>query len=459
VRFYIHTYGCQMNERDSDAIAALLVRHGYVRVHGDSEADVVLVNTCSVRGKAEDKALGKLRLMVAARRSESGPMKLVGAVGCMVQRLQDDLLSRVPGLDFGVGTHAIHRLPDVIARVLNGEGPVLDAPEASGDHPVVADHAEPGLSAFVTILLGCDRHCAYCIVPRVRGPAWSRPPSDIVDEVRRLAELGTREVTLLGQSVMSYGNGQPVWAPDYRSAMGFVEPLPRLLEAVSEVPGIRRVRFTSGHPSGCTPELARAMRDLGPVCEHLHMPLQSGSDRILGLMGRGYSVDEYRRSVACLREAIPDTGLTTDVIVGFPTETAADFEATRRFMDEMGFDNAFIFKYSPREGTPAAGWDDDVSGEEKARRNQVLLDDQERRGMARNTAWIGREVEVLVEGVSRRKADRWSGRTRDNKIAVFEPDPSVRVGEQVLIRIERAMPQTLHGCVVRCQVGNTGGAE
>jgi tRNA-2-methylthio-N6-dimethylallyladenosine synthase len=438
-----------MNERDSEAVASLLMEHGFAPAAVEADADLVIVNTCSVRGKAEDKALGKLGLLTARKRD--CPQLLVGAMGCMVQRLGSSIFERVADLDFAVGPAALPRLPAILEQVVARGGPVLDTGDAS---EVLAGHGG-SVCAFVTILLGCDRHCAYCIVPRVRGSERSRPAADIVSEVRRLAAKGTREVTLLGQSVMAYGRRQAVWPEASESGRGFVEPLPRLLEAVCEVPGVARVRFTSGHPSGCTDELARAMRELGPVCGHLHLPLQSGADRVLGLMRRGYTADGYREAVARLRAAVPAIALTTDIIVGFPTETGEEFEMTRAFMEEIGFDNAYIFKYSPRDGTPAAALKDDVSDDEKRRRNRVLLDDQERRSLRRNERFVGRRVEVLVEGVSLRNAARWSGRTRGNRIVVFEPAPGAEAGDCVTVVVDRAMPQTLYGSVVGAACGGT----
>jgi len=432
-----------MNMRDADSVVALLVRHGLTLSDTEDAADVVIVNTCSVRGKAEDKALGKLGLLVAGKRGRPG--RLVGAMGCMVQRLQEKLFDRVPGLDFAVGTQRISRIPAIIDLVREDGGPVLEAAEGEDDVEALTGHAESGTSAFVNILFGCDRRCSYCIVPAVRGREWSRSGERVVSEVRQLAENGIREVTLLGQSVMSYGRKNAVWPESHCSAMGLGEPLPRLLESVSGIGGIERVRFTSGHPSGCTQELARAMSQLPPVCEHLHLPVQSGSDRILKLMRRGYLSDDYRWAAARLRSKMPGMGLTTDIIVGFPSESEEEFEQTRAFMDEIGFDNAFIFKYSPRPGTPAEELADDVPDAEKMRRNQVLLADQDRRARQINAGYVGRTVEVLVEGVSLRNAEKWCGRTRTNKIVVFDPQPDLKAGDLVHVVIDRAMPQTLYG--------------
>ena len=443
--FHMVTYGCQMNVRDADSVEALLVRRGYSRARGETDADIVIVNTCSVRGKAEQKALGKLGLLVKARREQPG--KIVGVMGCMVQRMGPRLFDKVPGLDFAVGTHRLARLPAVLDLVAAGEGPVLEAAEEREATEDLSDHVDGNAAAFVNILLGCDRRCAYCVVPSVRGREWSRPAERILDEVRSLAARGVRDVTLLGQSVMSYGRRNTVWPPDSVSARGFTEPLARLLEAVDAVDGIDRVRFTSGHPRGCTPELVRAMAELPAVCEHLHLPLQSGSDRILDRMRRGYTVDDYRRAVAALRRAVPALALTTDIIVGFPTETSAEFEQTRACMEEMEFDNAFIFKYSPRPNTPAADWPDDVTDDEKRRRNKVLLEDQDTRAQRINDRQVGQVVDVLVEGVSRRNAARWTGRTRSNKIVVFEPVAGLKENEEVRVHISRAMPQTLYGAI------------
>ncbi len=447
-RVFIKTYGCQMNERDSEAMGAVLTRAGYTLTDDERGADIVIVNTCSVRAKAEDKAVGKLGLLVSARERRG---RIVGAVGCMVQRVRGEMVDRINGLDFAIGTHRLRTLPAVIEAVRAGRGPIVDAGDPGDDREPPADHVPGGLSAFVTVLLGCDRYCTYCIVPYVRGREWSRAGENVVREVSALAAQGVREVTLLGQSVMSYGRANAVWPAEHVSPRGFGEPLPRLLEAVAAVPGIQRVRFTSGHPSGCTPELGRAMAEVPGVCDHLHLPVQSGSDRILRRMHRGYTAADYLAAVAQLRAAVPALALTTDVIVGFPGETEEDFEQTRVLMDAAQFDNAFIFKYSPREGTPAARMTDDVPAEEKMRRNQVLLRDQDRRGLALNKRLVGTCVEVLAEGPSLRNAERWSGRSTTNKIVVFEPRAGTKTGDIMSVHIERAAAQTLYGIVAAGQ--------
>ena len=442
MKYLLHTYGCQMNVRDAEAVAAGLEAAGHLPAVSEEDADLIIVNTCSVRGKAEDKAVGKLGLLCAGKRT--APHRRVGVMGCMAQRRGAALLKKIPQLDFVLGTRQQQAVPALLDRLAAGEHGILllDDPAAT---PRVPDaHLSGSISAFVTILLGCNRRCAYCVVPDVRGAEYSRPATDILTEVRQLADHGVREVTLLGQSVMNYGRSNPVWEP--AAATGaFREDLPRLLEAVSTIPGIRRIRFTSGHPSGCTDELVRAMRDIPGICPHLHLPVQSGSDRILGLMRRGYTAAQYLDAVARLRTAMPDFALTSDIIVGFPSETEADFEATRRLAEAAGFDNTFIFKYSPRPNTPAAAMQDDVPPAEKMRRNQVLLDDQDVRGQRLNEASIGHTLEVLAEGVSLRNEQRWAGRSPGNKVVIFTPPPAIQAGALVPIRITRAREQTLYG--------------
>ncbi len=439
-RIFLRTFGCQMNERDSEMLSVLLERHGYALAERENSADAVILNTCSVRGKAEDKAIGKLRLLIARRKSRGC---VIGAVGCMAQRLQDKLFELVPGLDIALGTFQMRRLPQALDLVYAGKGPVFDAAVCRDKLYDGKTHLAGGISAFVNILFGCNRRCAYCVVPDVRGAEWSRPARDILEEARLLTDGGVREITLLGQSIMEYGRANPVW--DGQAApSAFNEPLPRLLEALNAIPALRRIRFTSGHPSGCSVELAQAFRALPKVCEHLHLPLQSASNRILKLMRRGYDADQYRAAVRRLKEAAPQVAITTDIIVGFPSETEADFEATRAFMDEIGFDNAFIFKYNPRPGTVAAKMKDDVDEDEKLRRNHVLLADQARRSSRLHEAWVGRTVEVLVEGSSRRVAGRTVGRTRQNILTVFEQAECARPGDLINVVVEKATAQTLY---------------
>ena len=441
--FAFHTYGCQMNVRESEAAAKALLDAGHTPAADEESADIVIVNSCSVRGKAEDKALGKLGILCATKRER--PNRVIGLMGCMAQRLGNDIFKKIPTLDFSIGTRCADRVAPAVEAALQGSATLAmkdlhEQPDAPSGHVY-----QGGFSAFVTILLGCNRRCAYCIVPDVRGDEWSRPARDVLKEVRELAANGVKEVTLLGQSIMNYGLRTPAFDElDPPSPGGYTLPFPRLLEAVAAIDGIERIRFTSGHPSGVTDELIRLYREEPKLCHHLHLPVQSGSTGVLSRMRRGYTRERYLEAVKRLREAVPDIAVTTDVIVGFPGETEADFEETRTMMAEAGFDNAFIFKYSPRPGTVSATWEDDVSDAEKAHRNQVLLGDQDVRGAQINQALIGQTVEVLAEGPSLRNKARWSGRTSSNKIVIFTPPERIQPGNIVSLTIAKAAPQTLY---------------
>ena len=455
MKFLIHTYGCQMNVRDSEAVAALLIQAGHEKVATEQEAELVIVNSCTVRQKAEEKAIGKAGNLIADG-------KVVGMMGCAVKRLGEKVFERLPKLRFAVGPRAFDRIPGLVAGV-SSRASLTSGEDAASPLFVDGNRIPRGLEAhtltaqplnrstvfqaFVTVMIGCDNCCSYCIVPKTRGHEYSRPADDIVREVECLAARGVKEVTLLGQSVLRY--------------TGF----PQLLRRIQEIDGIERIRFTSAHPGGCTDELVAAYRDCPKVCRHLHLPVQSGSDRVLKEMGRRYTRAEDLAAVAKLRAFDPEFSVTTDVIVGYPGETEEDFELTRSLMDEAGFDNAFVFKYSPRPGTRSAALPDDVPTAEKERRDQVLLADQERRGQARNDRLVGTVREVMVEGPSKRNKARWSGRDGGNRIVVWdvgEKTASVRqqdsagapllsyaccqpIGSLVRVRIIEAHPQILIG--------------
>ena len=437
MKFHIHTYGCQMNVRDSEAVESLLLAAGHEKAVGEDDAELVIVNSCTVRQKAEEKAVGKAGNLIAAK-------KLTGLMGCAVKRLGADVFKKLPKLDFAVGPRALGLIPKILA---DGRFPRLELGEDMMGEALAA-HTNGGFQAFVTVLVGCDNRCSYCIVPDVRGHEYSRPAREIVAEVRSLAAHGVREVCLLGQSVLRYGMRNAAWEPsDAPSPGGYKEPFPRLLESIASIPGISRIRFTSAHPKGCTDELVRAYREFPQVCRHLHLPVQSGSDRILADMGRRYTRAEYLAAVKKLRDFDPEFAITTDVIVGYPGETEADFEETRSLMEEAGFDNAFVFKYSPRPGTRSASLPDDVPVAEKERRDQVLLADQEFRGQRRNDALVGTVREVMVEGPSKRNKSRWSGRDGGNRIVVWDDADGVSaaVGDVVRVAIIEAHPQILVG--------------
>ena len=443
-----------MNVRDSEAVGAMLEAAGYVRAEGEADADVIIVNSCTVRQKAEEKAIGKCGNLNALKDRP----RIVGLMGCAVKRLGAEVFKKLPKLDFAVGPRRFGMIPKIISDLQEAGYPLErkgaqrleipdedEVPEGLDAHPdAPAKDSADAFRSFVTILLGCDNRCSYCIVPDVRGHEYSRPAKEVVAEVSSLASRGVKEVCLLGQSVLRYGVRNRAWF-DGDGESSYTESFPRLLEALEKVDGLERIRFTSAHPKGCTDELVRAFRECRKVCRHLHLPVQSGSDRILSEMGRRYTRAEYLAAVRKLREFDPEFALTTDVIVGYPGETEEDFEATRSLMEEAGFDNAFIFKYSPRPGTRSAALPDDVPTAEKERRDQVLLADQEKRGLKRNQMLVGPVREVLVEGPSLRNKARWSGRDSGNRIVVFEPSAPLEIGSLVQVRITEAHPQILVG--------------
>ena len=414
----------------------------------------MIVNSCTVRDMAERKAVGKCGNLIAAKegrgKTVAPHVKVVGLMGCAVKRMGADVFKSLPKLDFAVGPRRFGVIPRLVERCLAGETRILELPD-DNEVPTGMDAHGGGNSfqSYVTVLLGCDNRCSYCIVPDVRGHEYSRPAREVVAEVRALAARGVKEVCLLGQSVLRYGVRNAAWGPDDPpSPGGYTEAFPRLLEALNAIDGLARIRFTSAHPKGCTDELVRAYADFPKVCRHLHLPVQSGSDRVLKEMGRRYTRAEYLAAVAKLRAFDPEFAVTTDVIVGYPGETEEDFEATRALMEEAGFDNAFVFKYSPRPGTRSAALVDDVPTEEKERRDQVLLADQQVRGQARNDRLVGTVREVLAEGPSLRNAARWSGRDGGNRIVVFEPAGTLAIGQSVRVRIREAHPQILIGDII-----------
>lgn len=455
MKFLLHTYGCQMNVRDSEAVEALLVAAGHEKVETEAEAEVVIVNSCTVRQKAEEKAVGKVGNLLAAG-------KIVGLMGCAVKRMGADVFKRLPKLHFAVGPRRFGLIPHLLERIAAGERQILEVgddevPTGMDAHPDIRRAGTfAAVQSYVTVLLGCDNRCSYCIVPEVRGHEYSRPAKEVVAEVKCLAERGVKEICLLGQSVLRYGVRNKAWDPEEPNPSGLAEAFPRLLWTLNQIEGLERIRFTSAHPKGCTDELIRVYRECPKVCRHLHLPVQSGSDRVLLEMGRHYTRAEYLAAAKKLHDFDPEFSLTTDVIVGYPGETDADFEETRTLMDEAGFDNAFVFKYSPRPGTRSAALLDDVPTEEKERRDQVLLSDQERRGLLRNERLVGTVREVMVEGPSKRNADRWSGRDSGNRIVVWDKDSEqgvgkseqLRIGSIVKIRITEAHPQILIGELV-----------
>ena len=445
-RVFIKTYGCQMNERDSEAVAALLRARGYRMVADEQHCDILLLNTCSVRDAAEQKAIGKAANVAGQRRKN--PDFILGILGCMAQNRGTALLDQLPDIDLIVGTQKFHQVPDYLdnLRAAQAAGvplsqPIVDIAEEAGSQNTIRDHVleEKQVSAFVSIQQGCNMDCAFCIVPKTRGDERSRPMDEIVRECEQLAERGVKEITLLGQIVTSYGRR------DYEHTGG-ITPFVQLLERVNAIPGLRRIRFTSPHPRGFKDDLIAAYGRLEKLCEYVHLPLQSGSNRILRAMNRPYTRERYRQIVDDLRAAQPGMYFSTDVIVGFPGETDEDFAQTRELFEACNYDMAYVFKYSIRTGTPAATLEDQIPDEVKEARNQELLKILEQNSNRRNAALVGTTQEVLVEGPDK-KGLRYTGRTRGNRVVHFDANERL-VGELVPVKIERVTTAVLYGSLV-----------
>src|SRR5438270_2323619 len=451
-----------MNERDSEQVAHSLVARGYERVSCETDADIVLLNTCSVRDMAEQKALGKMGML--GRLAKSRPETVFGFLGCMAQARGAELLKEIPHLDLVVGTQKFHRvadyIDDVVARKRSVVGiadpglnrmddlrfSIVDVEEEVGTQSTIRDQAlaPKQATAFVSIMQGCNMHCTFCIVPRTRGAERSRTISEIASEVRALIARGVKEVTLLGQIVNLYGRHE---FPRVGVAAGgrlAKSPFVQLLEAVSAIDGIERLRFTSPHPIGFRDDLIDAFSRLPKLAEHVHLPLQSGSNRILKAMHRPYTAERYAQLVGKIRGARPGIAVTTDIIDGFPEETDSDYKATRDLVEHLQFDNAFVFRYSPRRETRATTMSDQVDESLKEARNQDLLGIINASTRRANEKLVGTRVEVLCEGPSKTNPARLMGRTRTNKVVVFEAREN-RIGKIFDVAIERANGFSLYG--------------
>jgi tRNA-2-methylthio-N6-dimethylallyladenosine synthase len=431
-----------MNERDSEAVAAQLVAKGYTLAKSETTADVVLLNTCSVRDNAEQKAINKMQNIAGGIR-RSRPEVVLGFMGCMAQSRGKSLIDKLPDVDLVLGTQKFHRAAEYVDDLLSGRREkVIDTEAEQGSEATIREHllngsAKTSVSAFVSIMQGCNQYCTFCIVPYTRGEERSRTIPDIVAECRELVSRGVKEITLLGQIVTSFGK-RDLPLKDGKSA--FVQ----LIEAVHEIEGLERVRFTSPHPKGYGDDLVEAYGRLPKLCQSAHIPVQSGSNRLLKLMHRGYTRERFQEIISKLRAVQPGIGLTSDIIVGFPGETEADFEETLSLCREVEFDNAFLFKYSQRKDTPAAEMPDQIQPEVIEERHARLLALVNEIGARRYEALVGKQMQILVEGPSRTNAARMMGRTRCNRIVVF--DGSERHRSQIMdVKILRAGLFTLYG--------------
>jgi tRNA-2-methylthio-N6-dimethylallyladenosine synthase len=445
-KFFIKTYGCQMNERDSEQVAHSLIARGYQRADSELEADVVLLNTCSVRDMADQKALGKMGML--GRVANERPHVVFGFLGCMAQARGASLLKNLPHVDLIVGTQKFHWVADYVADALERKRTramddprfsIVDVEEEPGSQSTIRDQqlAPKQAAAFVSIMQGCNMHCTFCIVPQTRGAERSRSIDEIVAEVRELVSHGVKEVTLLGQIVNLYGRHE-------FPKLGNKSPFVQLLEAVHEIAGLERLRFTSPHPIGFRDDLIDAYRRLPKLVDHLHLPVQSGSNKILKAMHRTYTAEKYVDLIRRVRDAREGIAITTDIIVGFPGETDNDYKQTRALVEKIQFDNAFVFRYSPRRDTPAAEMADQIDENTKAERNHDLLELVNESAHRINQRLVGQTVEVLCEGPSKTNPSRLMGRTRTNKIIIFE-GPEELAGTLVDVLIERATGFSLYG--------------
>jgi len=435
-RVYIETYGCQMNEHDTERILLLLEGADYLETKDAREADFILINTCSVREKPEHKvysALGRYKWLKEKRGT------VIGVAGCVAQQEGGKLLDRIPYLDMVIGTQAIPIIPQLLQQIeVSGERVCETSFDQDGQYlkAVFPENPIGKVKSYVTIMQGCDHFCSFCIVPYVRGREKSRPSKEIIEEVRHLAGMGVKEVCLLGQNVNSYGKG-------------LVEKIsfPELLERIHPIEGIERIRFTTSHPKDLSEELIRSFSRCEKLCEHMHLPFQSGSDKVLKAMHRGYTKESYLEKIGCLKEVCPSIVLTADVIVGFPGEEEEDFRETLDLMDKVQFDDLFSFKYSPRKGTRASQFEDKVEEKVKQERLAILQEIQKEVTLRKNQELEGHVEEVLVEGRSKQSAQDVTGRTRSNKIVNFEGDLNL-MGMLVPVQITKGYPHSLRGEIV-----------
>jgi len=430
-----------MNERDSEALSAVLVKKGHELVKDEKIADVLLFNTCSVREQAERKAVGKVGILKKLKRVR--PEIFIGILGCMAQRRGEELLKELPHVDFVLGTDQLGMLPDVIDQQIKNREQISLTEANTEISTRLSEHISKNkITEFVSVMRGCNMFCSYCIVPYVRGREKSRDIADIVEEVKKLIARDIKEIMLLGQNVSAFGLDQLAKERPLES------PFADLLIELNKINELERIRFISPHPYFFNDKLIDTIAALPKVCNNIHLPMQSGSDRILKIMNRRYNMEIYMDVVNKLKRKIPEVTFSTDVIVGFPGETGEDFNLTRQAMNAIGVDNAYIFKYSPREGTPAAKYGDQILQDVKDERNQILLDDLKKYTTEHNEMLNGKTVEILVEGTSKRNSETWTGRTTNNKVTIFDPQEGIKPGDIVNVKINRTTSMTLFGDIV-----------
>jgi tRNA-2-methylthio-N6-dimethylallyladenosine synthase len=432
-RIYIETYGCQMNLADSEIVLGIMKKHGYSLTDDISKADVILVNTCSVREHAEQRVIGRLSSFLRYKKRK--PDLVIGVLGCMAERLKKRLIEEENLADIVVGPDEYRKLPQLVSDAFAGHKGIAVKLSKVETYDDITPLRTEGISAWITVMRGCDKFCTFCVVPFTRGRERSRPLDSIVKEVEMLSSQGYREVTLLGQNVNSYRDGNYDFAD--------------LLSAVARVDRTMRIRFTTSHPKDMSDKLIQTIAEHPNICNYIHLPVQSGSDRILELMNRTYNRKHYLELVRKIRETIPGVSLSTDIIAGFPTETEEDHKMTLSLLEEVRFDGAFMFKYSPREGTKAYAMGDDVPDEVKVRRLTEIIELQQKISYEINQELIGKEVEVLVEGESKRSPEQWMGRTDTNKVVIFPKLEGVKPGDYVIVRINKANSATLFGDIVK----------
>lgn len=437
-KYFIETYGCQMNESDTERISGQLEELGYVPAGVLKDADIVILNTCSIRQNAEEKVYGKIGEVKKLK--ESKPGVLLGIAGCMAQENKHKLIERMPVIDFVIGPYHIHDLKDIISREdAVGSHVVMTQmnPHRVNDYSELQSVRKSHIFAWVPIMQGCNKYCTYCIVPYVRGRETSRTIPDICREVKGLAEEGYKEITLLGQNVNSYGL-------DFRNGTNFGD----LIRSLEDIRGIERIRYMTSHPRDMTFDMVDAMAESKKVARHMHLPVQHGSNEMLRRMNRGYTIEHFKELLAYVREKMPDVVVTTDLITGFPGETEEMHQETLRLLKEVCFDSAYTFIYSPRQGTPAARMTDQIDDETKHRRLQEVMDVENEISLMCNQNMVGETYSVIVEGPTKQNEENWFGRTSGNKMIIFPKEKELDIGEIIHVKVDTAQTWILKGQIV-----------